>query len=204
MCAAPTSEADPPQETWTPAELVKAGWRESDLAWENAAAACLRHMAGGHADAAMEASALALRLARDSFGPEDPRLGTSLANHGTCLRIAGKDTAVASLVTEAEAVWARSADWVARMTAPRVARSSMFHMRMEQLHRDTYEERWRSKWEELAAEGRARVSTLAYTDEAPNAAQARAALARWQRQRPAMLNDTRKLLGAVILLIPST
>jgi hypothetical protein len=85
------------------------------------------------------------------------------------------------------------------MTAPRVARSSMFHMRMEQRHRGAYEERWQEKWAAWVAEARGRLG-----GEGPPAllppAEAAAALARWRREKPAMLNDSRKLLAAVALL----
>jgi hypothetical protein len=87
------------------------------------------------------------------------------------------------------------------MSAPRVARSSLFHMRMEQRHRATYEDRWRVKWHDLAEEARARLLAADPAGPADPAAAA-AALARWQRERPAMLNDTRKLIAAVLLLLP--
>ena len=43
------------------------------------------------------------------------------------------------------------------MDAPRVARSSLFHMRMELLHRDTYRARWQERWQEMADEAKARI-----------------------------------------------
>lgn len=197
MCAAPTSEADPPGESWSAAELIKAGWREADLAWEQVCARLLEHLSKDDTQAAAEDSAEALRLARASFASDDPRLGTSLANHAHTLRTAGKDAAADDLLKVAQAVWSRSPSWIAAMTAPRVARSSMFHMRMEQRHRDTYEERWQSKWQELAAEARQKLADMEGEGRKEDAA---ATLARWRRECPAMLNDTRKLMAAAILL----
>jgi len=197
MCAAPTSEAKPPEESWSAAELIKAGWRETDLVWERVCARRLEHLSKDDTQAASEDSAEALRLARDTFATDDPRLGTSLANHAHTLRAAGKVAAADDLLKEAQAVWSRSPAWIAAMTAPRVARSSMFHMRMEQRHRDTYEERWQGKWQELADEARKKLASMERDDGKDEAA---AALARWHRERPAMLNDTRKLMAAVILL----
>ena len=84
------------------------------------------------------------------------------------------------------------------MTAPRMARSSLFHLRMEQRHRPAYEERWQVKWHELAAEARGRIMDSGHT--LVSGEEAAALLARWRRERPAMLNDTRKLMAAVILL----
>jgi hypothetical protein len=86
------------------------------------------------------------------------------------------------------------------MDAPRMARSSMFHLRMEVLHRDTYRARWRERWGEIAAEARARLEALTAGEDAGGEAAA-AALARWRRERPAMLNDTRKLMAAAFLLL---
>ncbi len=197
MCAAPTSVDENSKEHWSPAELIKAGWSDSDLDWERAMLAHAGHRASGETAAAGEAAALALRIARAAFAEDDPRLGTALANQAACLRAVGKEAAAETLLSEALRTWSRAEAWIARMTAPRVARSSMFHMRMEQLHRDTYEARWRTKWDELAAEARARLG--AQEAAAPDAAEA---LARWRRECPAMLNDTRKLMAAAIFLMP--
>ena len=138
-----------------------------------------------------------MRLARASFAADDPRLGTSLANHAHTLRAAGKGVAADDLLKEARTVWSRSPAWIAAMTAPRVARSSMFHMRMEQRHRETYEERWQGKWQELADEAQKKLSVMNSENRKEDAG---AALARWRRECPAMLNDTRKLMAAAILL----
>jgi hypothetical protein len=100
-----------------------------------------------------------------------------------------------------EDAWPRCTSWIAAMSAPRVARSSLFHMRMEQRHRATYEERWRLKWRDMAEEARARLQAADPAGPADPAAAA-AALARWQRECPAMLNDTRKLMAATLLLLP--
>jgi hypothetical protein len=197
MCAAPTSEAKPSQESWSAAELIKAGWRETDLVWERVCARRLEHLSKDDTQAASEDSAEALRLARASFAADDPRLGTSLANHAHTLRAAGKGAAADDLLKEAQTVWSRSPAWIAAMTAPRVARSSMFHMRMEQRHRDTYEERWQGKWQELADEVQKKLSVMNSENRKEDAG---AALARWRRECPAMLNDTRKLMAAAILL----
>ena len=133
------------------------------------------------------------------FAPDDPRLAASLANHGAALVAGGEAHLSGRTLSDAVRIWRECDGWIARMTAPRVARSSLFHMRMEQRHRASYEERWRIKWAELVAEARERVGgdgplTLVSSE------QAMASLARWRRERPAMLNDTRKLMAAVILL----
>lgn len=188
-------------ERWSPKELLAAGWAEADLAFEQISERALEAAARGDTSAAKTESGSALQLARESFEPIDPRLGTALANFAACLALAGDTQATARLLGEARAVWGGAGPWIARMDAPRVARSSLFHMRMEVRHRDTYRARWQQRWQEIAAETQGRLEAL---DAAPGSVTqhiAEAALAQWRRERPAMLNDTRKLMAASCLLL---
>lgn len=184
----------------TDRDLVVAGWARAELDWEGHAEAHCAALAGGDEAGAKSHSGRCVFLAREAFAVGDPRLATALANHAACLARQA-DEAAGELWQEAVEHWARSDSWIAAMTAPRVAKSSLFHMRMEQRHRPAYEARWRAKWQELGEEAKAR---LASADPAGpvEADAAGAALARWRRERPAMLNDTRKLMAAVILLLP--
>jgi hypothetical protein len=186
--------------TWSNHELIVAGWARHDLAWEeNAAAHCVALASASEAEA-MAHSGACLLLARESLGSDDPRFATSLANHAAGLARRG-DAVASGLWREARDAWPRCKSWIAAMSAPRVARSSLFHMRMEQRHRDTYEERWRLKWRDMAEEAGGRI--LAADPAGPaDPAIATAALARWRRECPAMLNDTRKLMAATLLLLP--
>jgi len=184
-------------ETWSDAELLAAGWRAEDLAWERSAEEVLAALASGDIDAARQAAARGLRLAREHFEADDPRLVASLHGNGVCLKLDGRHDLAARLLDEAAAAWRRTGSWIDRMHAPRTARSSLFHMRMEGRHRATYEERWRAKWQDLEKEARA-VTTADLSGVAAGDAAAR--LDRWRRERPAMLNDTRKLMAAVILM----
>ena len=196
MCDGPISVA----ESWSPTELLAAGWSEADLAWEQAAEAAAAALAAGDSDRAKEEAGKALQLARENLEGIDPRLGTSLANYALCLAASGGEGS-ASLLREALAVWRGTGPWIARMDAPRVARSSLFHMRMEQRHRDTYRARWQQRWAEIAAEAKARLDVLSRDSaEIPDATAAET-LSRWRRERPAMLNDTRKLMAAAYLLL---
>jgi hypothetical protein len=187
-------------ENWSPTELLASGWAEADLAWEQAAEAAVEAVARGDIARAKDEAGRALRLARETFEAIDPRLGTALANFAVCLALAGDGEGTARLLGEAREVWAGAGPWIARMDAPRVARSSLFHMRMELRHRDTYRARWQQRWAEIAAEAKARLEALnqhsTITEES-----ASEALARWRRERPAMLNDTRKLMAAAFLLL---
>jgi hypothetical protein len=196
MCGEPISVA----ETWSVTELLQAGWSEADLAWETAAERTAACAAKDDQVRAKDEAGETVRIARASFEPIDPRLGTALANFGLCLdRIDGKGGG-ARLFSEALEVWRGSGPWIARMDAPRMARSSLFHMRMELAHRATYRARWQIRWREMTEETKARLASLNAPpgDLDKSAAEA---LARWRRERPALLNDTRKLMAAAFLLI---
>ena len=186
-------------ETWSVQELLSAGWSEADLSWEHAAEQTADAVALKDTARAKDEAGRALQLARAEFETIDPRLGTSLANFGVCLHLSG-DNGIAPLFAEASEVWRRADPWIARMDAPRVARSSLFHMRMEVRHRDTYRARWQERWKEIAAEARARLAALDTPRDALDTTAAES-LARWRRERPAMLNDTRKLMAAAFLLL---
>jgi hypothetical protein len=185
-------------ENWSLQELINAGWSENDLAWETLTERMFAAAVDEDTDLAKAEAGEALRLARESFEPIDPRLGTSFANFGICLSLAGDKDALASLVAKGLETWRSTMPWIARMQAPRVARSSMFHLRMEVLHRDTYRATWQKRWHEIAEDAIRRLAALsggAVTT--PD----RERIAAWGRERPAMLNDTRKLLAAGSLLL---
>jgi len=188
-------------ENWSIYELVNAGWSEADIQSEGLMADAVAAFGSGDAERATSLAGQCVQLARDRFDPGDPRLGASLANYAVLLRETGGPEGVDSLLEEARSVWASCDPWVENMTAPRVARSSLFHMRMEQKHRDTYEERWRIKWQDMVQDARAQVNALSSTPGIEKG-QAMAALERWRRECPAMLNDTRKLMAAALLMLP--
>jgi hypothetical protein len=185
-------------ENWSQSDLIKAGWSAGDLAWEALAETVAEALGSDDVTTAIAAAGEALKVAREQFDSTDPRLGTSLALSGAASRAGAAESP--HLFAEAAEIWSACGPWIAAMTAPRSARSSLFHMRMEQRHLGTYEERRQIKWRGLAEDGRARVEALSAT--APKATRFFDAGAQWRRERPAMLNDTRKLMAAVLLLPP--
>ncbi len=185
------------REDWTFADLVAAGWSEADLEWERLCEAALLDLAEGREEEARAGFAAALRLARAGFAANDPRLAASLTNQAAA--VATADGGGGTVRAAAVQAWATCESWIAKMTAPRTARSSMFHLRMERLHRQAYEERWRVRGRELLADLRGQVR--AGEDlELVGPSEAAARLARWHRERPVTLSDPRKLMAAVILL----
>jgi len=188
-------------ESWSIPELVNAGWSEADIQWEGLMADTVAALASEDPERAKSLAGQCVQVARDRFEDNDPRLGASLANYAVLLRETGGLEGVDALLDEARSVWTACDPWVENMSAPRVARSSLFHMRMEQKHRDTYEDRWRLKWQDMVQDARARVNALSAVP-GLGAGQAAELHARWQRECPAMLNDTRKLMAAVVLMLP--
>jgi len=187
-------------ETWDFQDLLAAGWSEADLEWERLTETAVAALAAGRGGDAFEAFGQALRLARTELGADDPRLAASLSNQAAAMTAAGEGAMTGQVRASALQAWAECERWIGRMTAPRTARSSLFHLRMERLHRPAYEERWRVKGRELLAGVRTQIGTmenLVLVD----AGAADACVSRWRRERPVGLNDPRKLLGAVILLV---
>ena len=175
--------------------LIRAGWRATELSWEaRQQAAAERATAGAHDDAAV-LWAEGLRLARESFGNDDPRLATALANQAQALRRDGQDAAARSLFEEALLVWDASGPWRAALAPERRARSSTFHLRLESKHPGGYARHSRERYEALAAEGRAAL--LALRDENPPPFDGPA---RWAQDRPEGYSDARKLMAAVLLV----
>lgn len=186
-------------EAWSFRDLMAAGWSEADLEWERLGLQALSDLGEGRERDAFEAIREALYLARVHFKRGDPRLAASLTNQAAAIAAADPTAATDVIVRAAEQAWDACAGTLATMAAPRRARSSLFHLRMERRHRATYEERWQDESRRRLAELRADLAGA----EAPvliERLEARERAVRWLRERPAVLDDSRKLLAATILL----
>jgi len=191
MSGAPTSAVDPR----VLEALIRAGWAEAELAWETRQAEAAGHDASGRHDEAAALWAEGLRLARETFAGNDPRLAASLANQAQALRRAGRDQAARALFDEAVLVWDASGPWVAALAPERRARSSTFHLRLESKHPGGYTHHSRERYETLAAEGRAALTALRDGREGGDDR-----LARWHKERPEGYTDGRTLMAAAFLI----
>ena len=187
------------REEWSFPELIAAGWAEADLEWERLTEEALSGLADSRMEEARTNFAAALRLARNDFTAGDPRIAASLSNQAAALESVDGHAKTGQIRAAAVQAWAACDGWIEKMTAPRTARSSLFHLRMERLHRPAFEERWRVKGRELLAGIREQIGS-GNTFELAGPQQAASRLARWHRERPVSLSDPRKLLAAVILL----
>jgi len=172
-----------------------AGWGRGDLLWERLQErgnAC--YDAGDRAGAA-RAWWRAYWLGRVLFGPTDPRRATGLANLGHADRIAGREARARRRFAGALRLWGGVDAFIARMTIARRARSSLFHLRMEAQHWDTYCDNTRRRLRAFAAETAGALDALARGEPV------RCGLSRrWRGEKPSVFDDTRRFLSAALLV----
>lgn len=175
--------------------LARAGWHNAELVWEQIQETAAESLLAGDLADAGELWLGALEVAEQHFGSEDPRLATSLANAARARRGAGDERAAADLYRRAQTSWAGCDAWVAALAPERSARSSMFHLRLESKHRGGYEQHSRARYRTLVEETRQHLARLAGGTPADTTR-----LARWRHEKPAGLDDSRRLLAAALLL----
>jgi len=185
MCAGPISVADLP--------FAQPAWQEEDAEWERLQRSAAAALADGDDRLGGERFSRALRLARQHFEPGDPRLAASLASHALMLS-KKNDPVAAKLFTEALVQWNRFENWLGRQPLPRLARSSLFHLRLEAKHPGAYPDQVRRRCLLLAAEGREAAKVLAEggSDRRPDRS--------WQPDRHAGFDLLRKVTAAVRLM----
>lgn len=167
---------------------LQAGWRRRDLMWEALMERGCAAWAAGRTGAASWAF-LRARLIAGRFAGDDLRRATSEAALGVVLRAPGR-------MRRAEAMFARHAEAqiAAMQIAPR-ARSSLFHLRMEARHRDTYHANMRLRLSRIAQETASCLQHMAQGQPAPHRLHAR-----WLGEKPVVFDDTRKVLSACLLI----
>ena len=89
----------------------------------------------------------------------------------------------------------RGAQAIAAMQIAPRARSSLFHLRMEARHRDTYHANMRKRLTAIAGETAGSLANMA-AGKAP----AHRLYSRWLGERPSVHDDTRKILSACLLI----
>ena len=173
------------------AALAAAGWCEADLTWEIIQATAAE---AGRAEAA-ELWEAGLRLARESFEADDPRLASSLANVAVGRRRAGDQASFVALIEQALGVWAACGDWVAALRPEVRARSSLYHLRLLSRYPGGYDHISHARYEALVARGQAATKALRDGDAPPDDG-----FARWREECPAGYSDARTLMAAALLI----
>jgi hypothetical protein len=130
----------------------KAGWRRIDLAWERLQEQGNALLLAGDRAAAARCFRRAGWIALWRFGKSDPRRAATLANLARADRLGGREGRARRRYAKARKLWAGADAWIGGMEAARRARSSLFHLRMEALHWDTYQDNMRIRMRAFAAE----------------------------------------------------
>jgi len=173
----------------------KAGWRRFDLDWERQQEQGNARLAAGDVAGAAQCFRRAGWISFWRFGSTDPRRATTLANLACADLLAGRRNRALKRYAKARLIWASVGAFIATMVISRRARSSLFHMRMEAKHWDTYQENTRIRMALFARETAAALQAL----EAGEAVRCRL-YSRWRGEKPAVFDDTRKLLAAALLV----
>lgn len=181
------------------AAALKAGWRRADLIWERLEEQGNIHLIAGEIDNAARCFRRAAWIARFRFHRSDPRRATTLANlaHIDCR--AGRKARARRRYAKSRRLWEGAGNFIETMTINRRARSSLFHLRMEARHWDTYQENMRKRLKAFAAEAKDALDAL--SDERIPACRL---FGRWRAEKPPIFDDTRKFLAAALLIAAPT
>lgn len=171
-----------------------AGWRRRDLWWERLQEAGNRDLQAGERRRAarrfLAAWWLAATLPRD-----DPRRATSLANAGLAARLRGAERTAERRYRDAIRLWSRVPAALDDLEIRPRARSSLFHLRMELRHGETYRANMRARLGRFIAETGEALDAIARGEVPPHRL-----AARWRGEKPAVFDDTRKIVAACLLV----
>ena len=174
----------------------EAGWSRADLAWERLMERALAQAGDGRVRQAMRLFRLADLLARAAFPAADLRRAAAPANLAVLQFRSGARGEAERLQARALRIWAGAAAQVEEMQIAPRSRSSLFHLRMEALHRDTFHANLKTRVGLIAVETGETLRNLT---------SGRAALhrhaSRWRGEKPTVFDGTRKVLGACLLLL---
>ena len=174
---------------------LAAGWRRSDILWERWQERGNAAWASGDVSLARRRFFFAWYLARLFFNRGDPRTATSIANVGFIAMEAGQFGRASRHYALARRLWADVPDILDDLEfRPRV-RSSLFHLRMESRHRETYEANMRARIANFVNEAGQVLEAAEEGAPSPHRL-----YDRWRGERPAVFDDSRKLLGAALLI----
>lgn len=110
---------------------------DSEISWVHLTERGAAQLAEGNSHGALESWQEAHAIAA-AFGENDPRLAASLNNLGIAHRMLGDLAQAERHYQLALQAWDAAAAWVENMQISLGARSSLFHMRLENRHRDQY------------------------------------------------------------------
>ena len=138
------------------AEALKKGGKApgAEQRWEARVRDGLAAFQAGRVEEAYAAWRSAAAIAR-AFDAADPRRAASRTHLALCHAASGEATKARRAFRRALQAWAAAETWVARMSVGQRARSSGFHLRLEQKHRPSYDALARAESAKLLGAGRA-------------------------------------------------
>jgi hypothetical protein len=173
----------------------RAGWRSADLKWERLQEQGNARLLLGDGSGAERCFRHAGWVARWRFALSDPRRATTLANLALADRLAGREARAKRRYAKARKLWLGADRWIGGMQIARRARSSLFHLRMEVRHWETYQDNMRNRMRAFAAETAEAMSALEQGKPPPHRL-----YERWRGEKPSVFDDTRKFLAAALLV----
>ena len=137
-------------------ERSKGGDAESgaEQCWEARVRDGLAAFQAGRVGEAYAAWRSAAAIAR-AFAADDPRRAASRTHLALCHAASGSPAKARRAFRRALRAWEAAEAWVARMNVGQRARSSGFHLRLEQKHRPSYDALARAECAKLLGAGRA-------------------------------------------------
>lgn len=174
---------------------LNAGWNREDLYWERLQERSNERLRAQRRIAAAAGFAAAFAIARVRFGAGDLRRPASRANLAFALRALGAERSARKGYAAAKAEWAGASGAMESAEIKPRARSSLFHMRMEARHWDTYKLNRIARLRKFHEEAAECLSELERGRPAPHRL-----YSRWLGEKPAVHDDARKILGACLLL----
>ena len=173
---------------------LNAGWRRSDLVWERLQEKANQDWKARRRTLTVLRFCTAYCLALLSFASADPRRITSLANVAFAARLLGAGRIAEHGYRAVCERWPNAASLDAVEIHPR-ARSSLFHLQMEARHWDIYRANTRERLRKFRAESEECLHCLLMGEPVPHRL-----YSRWIGEKPSVFDDTRKILGACLLV----
>ncbi len=173
----------------------RAGWRRADIAWEQLQDEGNRLWDEGDRDAAARRFRQAGWVAFFRFRRSDPRWATTEANLASVDRLAGREDRARARYARARRAWDGVGRFIATMQIAPRARSSLFHLRMEARHLETFRQNTRVRMTVFAREAAAALAAI----ESGQPVRTRH-YGRWKAEKLPVFDDTRKLLAAALLI----
>ena len=172
-----------------------AGWKRRDLWWERLQEQASEALLAGEKTRAIRLFRRAHWISYVGFARDDSRRATGFANAAFAARLAGSRGRAERNYKAAITLWSKAPTTLETLTIQPRARSSLFHLRMEVKHWDTYRDNMETRLAKFTEETGECLEALATEAPPPHRL-----FSRWRGEKPAVFDDTRKLLAACLLI----